>query len=493
MVQTRVPLRRRSRPESRDALALPPEHALLALQRGAGNRAVTRMLQRRIDGRVPLERFEQLRQTGIKKATVQQGQQSTIDQSQLPWYLDLLETVLADMRKLARSIRAYNFAERDDQQVAAKNLLRQIVDQLQELQVKVEYEVKDVAGGYRDQDSVELYRAAVGVNADLIGLATVVNDEVARRSGVQRAGAGGRPDANQEAAMDASINLLGLSPVELAFVTNFVAGHRGNWKQRREALSAVWALRQGMFANLTTAKVGGQSIAPGGLDVEYLTTDPGTSQMWDQKTIYTDQSGFKGRVDETHSKGTDPQGRGIGILLDSTFEGTDNYEKIWLGFSQMLLDGRLPGSALKEVVAPQPQNFRAAIHVDMTVHASANASPEEKNIRWAENRLTGQQDANGLQCIAPASLAGTGLNQARAGTGNSWSRYRNDRNWLPAEPYSEYAVEGVIPNPGKARFVVTDDTREGRRKVYLSVTHYKGFTVNTANGMVSRNAFYRVM
>jgi hypothetical protein len=475
-----------------------PEHALLALQRGAGNRAVTRMLQRRIDGHVPIERFAQLQADGIKKATVAQpvvaNLAPTIDLRELPWYHDDLEIVLEAMHALAKAIRIYNFADRDDQQVAAKQALTDVVDQLQALQTKVQYSLRDYAAGYRDTESAELYRAAVHVNAELIKLGTAVNDEVARRHGVQRAGPGGRPDANKETAIDASVNLLGLTPPEQVFLQAFVAGHNGDWKQRREALSAIWAMRQGMFANLDTAKVGGRSVAPGGHDVEYLTNDPGKPQMWDQKTIYEDKDGFNGRVEHTHTKGYDAQGRGIGILLDSTFEGPENYEKIWFGFSQALQAGTIPGDSLKEVKAPQPQNLRAEIYVDMTTNAPADAPPEDRNVRWAENLLTGAQDPDGLECIAPGSLAGTGLNEARAGTGNSWARYRNERGWLPDAPYNEYAVASNAINAGKARYVVSDDSRPGRRKVYLSVTHYKGFTVNKpVGGRLTRNAFYRVM
>ena len=496
MTQTRIGRRRSPDPAlRRNGPSAAPEHMLLALQQGAGNHAVSNMLHRTIAGHVPTERLAQLRHDGEKKATVKgvNGQPDTVEPDQLPWYDGDVKDVLADARVLAQSIRSYNHFDRRDQKVAARNLLPRIVDELQALQTKVEYTLMGVASGYKDDESVELYRAAVHFNAGLIELARTVNDEVAAQSGVQRAGAGRRPDANKERAIDASVGQLGLNAAEQQFMTAFLAGHGANWKARREAMSAIWAIRQGMFTQLESAKQHGQSIAPGGTDVEYLTSDAGKPQMWDQKTLFTERSGFDGRVDHTHTKAHDAQGQGVGILLDSTFEGVDNYEKIWLGFSQMLLSGALPGDALKEVKAPNPGALRADIYVNMTQQAGANPPPEEQNVRWTEPLLAGAQDADGLEIIPAASLGATSLAAVLAGTGNSWARYANNRGWLPTDAYSEYAATG-LPNPGKARFVVSDPGGRRPKRVYLSPTHYKGYTVRkVGTGDVNRNAFLRVI
>ncbi len=322
------------------------------------------------------------------------------------------------------------------------------------------------------------YSALVNLKEQAIALAADVNREAATLKGVGRAGAGGRPDANAENAINQSVGGLGLTQQESDFSAAFVQNQGGGWKEQREALSAIWAKRTGLFQNLTPGK------QQGGPDIEYRTTDAGEPRYWDQKTMYTGHEGFDGRLMETHGKATDQNGRGVGLLLDSTFESPHNYEKNWLGINMLILSGQLPPEAVKEVHAPNPAALRSEIHVVMTQQYPNGV---EKNVKWAEGKSNGQQ-GNFLQ-IPAQQLGATNYQAVKAGQENSWSRYSNNRQWLPAGVYHEYPVKCAQLSEGSCRFVMSED----RATVYLSVTHYKGYSVQPAQGaMQVRNPFYLV-
>jgi hypothetical protein len=367
--------------------------------------------------------------------------------------------------------------------------LERLVNLMRKLVKEVDEEALVNVGTDLSDEGKALYGELVRYRSRLTALSTIVNTEVTRTHGVTRAGPGGRPDANKESAINATVagGGLGLTGPESTFVSDFTRDQGGTWKQRREALSAVWAMQQGRFTDLRSGHENQY-----GKDVEYESSDRDKPQLWDQKTIFVDQTGFDGRLRKTHGKNKDTQGRGVGLLFDSTFEGRTNYEKVWLDISQHLMEGTLPGYAVKEVVAPQPDAFRAGIYIDMTRHATSQDPQEDGNVRWAEKKLAGRQDDDGLEVIEESALAGSGLDEIKAGE-KSYSRYSNNRDWLPTGAYSEFGAKGP-PNPGKAKFVVSDASTPDKRRVYLSVTHYKGYTVRKVGpGDLNRNAFYRVL
>jgi hypothetical protein len=448
---------------------------MLALQRSAGNRAVSRLLQRRIDSRIDIGKVR--------------GIHAGFDANDPPWYADSINELIQLNDEVGAAIRKHNRLERQQQSGGARAELERLVGLMRALTNQLNDEALVNVGTDLSDDGKTLYGELVHYKSRLTELSTVVNDEVARTHGVTRAGQGGRPDANTESGIDATVagGALGLTVPESTFVSDFVRDQEGNWKQRREALSAIWALQQGLFTDLRSGHANQY-----GKDVEYETSDPDEPELWDQKTLFVDQSGFDGRLTKTHGKNTDAGGRGVGLLFDSTFEGPTNYEKVWLEISQMLMSGALPGSAVKEVVAPNPQAFRAGIFIDMTRHANAQDPEEDGNVRWVETKLAGRQDAHGLEVIDENKLGGTGLDKIKDGSEQTYNRYTNNRDWLPAGAYSEFGAKG-LPNTGKAKFVASDASTPGKRRIYLSVTHYKGFTVRKNGiGDVNRNAFYRV-
>lgn len=190
-------------------------------------------------------------------------------------------------------------------QATAPKQSRAMIPRIQALLGQIDESMYDLYDPAGDADRAA-YSALVNLKEQAMSLAADVNREAATLKGVVRAGAGGRPDANAENAINQSVGGLGLTNQESQFGTGFVQNQGGGWKEQREALSAIWAKRAGLFQSLTPGK---QQSGP---DIEYRTTDPGQPQYWDQKTMYTGPEGFDGRLMETHGKVADQNGRGWG-------------------------------------------------------------------------------------------------------------------------------------------------------------------------------------
>jgi hypothetical protein len=110
------------------------------------------------------------------------------------------------------------------------------------------------------------YTALVDFQSRVTRLSQSANAEVAEVVGVERAGPGGRPDANNPDAIRASIDALGLSPEQKDFLKRFVAEQGGKWKEAREALTGIWAQAEGQFTDLRPGKANKY-----GANVEYRT------------------------------------------------------------------------------------------------------------------------------------------------------------------------------------------------------------------------------
>ena len=369
--------------------------------------------------------------------------------------------------------------------VEAKKHLKLVLDRIDALQYELNWLLPGLSytQGQSPSDK-ESYRVLVKFQDDLTKLTKAANDEASRILNIVRAGAGNRPDANEGGALTRTLTsgALGLSGPEGIFRTGFRANQGQTWKEDREALSAIWAQRGGVFANLTPGKGNRYNV-----DVEYSTTDVGKPQLWDQKTIFSDQTPFDGRIRHTHHKNTDENAHGVGLLFDSTFENETNYEKAWVNINRAILSGDITASAVREVRAPNPSLFQSEIYVEMA--SRVDPGTVAANIKWAEPKLNGAQQ-DGFDVIPAAQLGGTNYAAVLGGTAASHSRYTNNRNWLPPGVYDEYAASGPMPNEGAARFVAT----ESRDRIYLTVTHYKRYTVKLANNtIVNRKAFFRVL
>ncbi|HEX5417791.1 MAG TPA: hypothetical protein VFZ25_19200 [Chloroflexota bacterium] len=460
--------------------------AVLALQRALGNHTVGRVLGREqpqpiqrdanLGGRL-IQRVinVQLNHAPLRQLLGQQGDNLTY-QHQLTGMAD---TALA----VRKAVTRYNRLDPALQRDKAKKELTAINDGLGSLQSDLNWLIKGLAERQNQSAAdAETYRVLVGFQTSVTDLSRAANAETAQFFNIVRAGPGGRSDANTADALERSLPRLGLGGAEMGQITAFLQNQGQTWKEKREALSMIWAKRAGQFANLDPGK-GNQY----GADVEYKTRDQGKPQLWDQKTIYSDATPFDGRIAHTHQKNTDANGRGVGLLFDSTFENDTNYEKAWLTINAAVLSGEIAPDAVREVRAPNPGALQSDIYVEMARNYPNGGV--EANVKWAENNLAHQQQ-NGLEVIASGTLGGTNYASIVNHTANSHSRYTNDRNWLPPGVYDEYAVGGLLPNEGKGRFVATEDLS----RIYLSVTHYKAYTVKLANQtVVNRNPFFRIV
>jgi hypothetical protein len=385
----------------------------------------------------------------------------------------------------------YNVLATANRQKSLKPLKLAVLG-LSETLSSIETEIKALAGNPAGQTAAQqaAYAELMNLRGAAFADAHAINDEVATVMNITRAGPGGRPDANDESGIMGTIasGSLGLSGLEDAQRRAFVSAQGGSYKEEREALSATWAKRQGLFTNLEPGKQNVYNNA----DVEYKTTDRNKVPLWDQKTIFWGQEGFAGRIERTRGKATDREGKSVvGILLDSTFERLDNYERAWLNISADVLGGIVAPADVKEVRAPNPAIFQSNVHVDMARRYNDEGAIEN-NIKWAEGKRSGASQ-NGFEVINQASLASTNLPQilANRSTPNDapYNRYTNDRAWLPNGVYDEYpAKNGGIKNEGMTRFVIASNGT-----VYLTPTHYKGYSVKPASGpMQVRNPFYIV-
>ena len=466
--------------------------AILQLQRGAGNRAVTRLvshgrtIQRVINGNLNVAPL-----TAVTTTAHADGSTPTYD-----WALQPLIQAIPPVTAL---IQAYNT---NTGAGTANDQLTAILQPLREMQSLYIGEALPLLTSTKDQTDADkaTYEALLILRDQWVVLMRSVNDEVAGSFNVQRAGPGNRPDVKQSVLATFESGRLNLSGQEKTWVKNFLATQQGiNDKTVQEALTCVWALRAGHFNNLSSGK--GNPYRKKGTnkeaDVEYRTTDPNKPAIWDQKAIVIGQgqTSFDGRLDKTHNKAVDAKDNPapVGLLFDSTFADPRNYEIAWALISEMLLTGAIPPAAIKEVRSLAPEQFLSDIDVKMNEKIAADDPNKGKkqNIKWVEN-LKGAQ-ANGYFTIPRGSLGANRLAQILNGAEASYSRYANDRSWLPTGVvYNEYGAGIAQSNLDSTsiKFVLSADLQQ----IYLTATHYKGYTVTPTGGQpVARNPFFKVL
>jgi hypothetical protein len=397
--------------------------------------------------------------------------------------------LLKQSSQVFSQVSKYNRAPENGTQ--RQELLRRIVPMLHETQQQLDATIGNFSDPASRSDSA-VYGSLVELQDRLTRLAEESNGELARQLGIERAGPGGRPDANTEEGIEASIEGMDLGEQQ-EFYESFLEDEGDHWKQKREALSGAWALASGKLESLSAA-----TDNAFGIDVEYRTEDEGVPSFWDQKTIYYAEEPWDGRLAKTYGKletelkkMKDPPievgdiKAKVGLLLDSTYVRRPNYERAWMRVLSEVLEGNFDPRAIKEVRAPEPGLLRAGLYVDMTEKSPKD--PKAKNIKWAEPKLSGT--VGDLPVMPASGLGATQLSKVLDRSLASWGRHTNARGWLPPGAYAEYSVGGGVPDGNSARFVATDD----RSRIYLSVTHYKGYTVKLGTGeVVNRNPFYRV-
>lgn len=395
------------------------------------------------------------------------------------------ESLAKRMGVLSDRINTYNRLENTMGDANKTRILKDIVVRLEGINSDLEWLLPAFSSTDRQTDIDKgAYRLLVSIEGQMHKTSHRVNSELSQRFGITRKGPGNRPDANSDAGISGSVdsNTVGLDGGQQTFMSDFVENQGGGWKEKREGLSAIWAKQQGMFTNLTPGKDNKYNA-----DVEYKTTDVGKSELWDQKTLFYGETGFDGRISHTHNKNKDDQGKGVGILLDSTYIRKGNYEKAWLHIHKAVLNGEIKPEAIKEVKSAHPERLRSGIHVDMENKDYGVGGPEQ-NIKWLENQIGAKSGK--YMTISAAKVNGYNLTKIHNGTVQSYGRYTNNRGWLPRGIWNEYPTSG-FKNDGKCRFVINDT----KTQIYLTVSHYKGYTVKHSGSerTVSRNPFVKVV
>ncbi len=308
-------------------------------------------------------------------------------------------------------------------------------------------------------------------------------------------------------------------------------------KDAQEALTALFAHEQGMFKQITPGKgkFAGDIDLQGDEDPHY--TDPkdrkGKAAGWDQKALVQyGNSPFKGRLVKTHHKlrpkasanatdttdtddtaptidvdalpddaeridsATRPGNRTdkaayqkVGLLLDSTYIDERNYERIWQTILKTVLHGHLDPRYIKETRAPEDVHLISENFFDVT---------DREKQPWALSTLTAEKlatAASPMSMIGSAKLPGVlqkHLEGIIAKTVQPFTQHENNRNWLPTGfLYFEYATPGDSPKDmcgNHCKLVVSHDLKQ----IYLTCSHYKGFSYQNGTNTISRPPFYAI-
>ena len=435
-------------------------------------------------------------------------------------------------------------------QPAALPLLNQILADLSTLSSVTQQNVRGLLDTSHDSWKGPLYTAEqqllltvdqrfTDVSQVVRKLIRSVNKEAERVFHIERVGPGRRPDLNSVASLESIVKAL--SPPQREAVEKFFKAHAGNDEAKsksayREALSAIWAREAGLFRSvegldkesivdkIPSLKHTPKSLRP---DVDYYAV-PKTGipyQFWDQKTFYTskDDKFDVGGLVETHRRVTarhlNPRAEEdpgqVGLLLDATFEGKDNYQRHWLKIFGRIAAGELPAEAVREVSAPPDRltNARSYYHVEAKVERSgkisglmretvdlgqAKANDVCKNIMVMEKLIGYSANQTSLPVINNAFLVNATSYVGIANqTAKSWTRFRNHDRKLPTnQQYSEFSLKHPELNATYSRFVVPDGFAGAvGDTIYISVTHYDDYTIDYkrdrgANIFLRRSGFF---
>jgi hypothetical protein len=472
----------------------------MQLQRVVGNRAVARIAStarvrdRRIIQRVINGQMSHASLTNVRNTVYP-------DQS-VPTYDPALAQLVIEVPAVMGLIQTYNNAPAAP---TANATLTQILAGMRNIESEhlaqtIPYMTRMENQSDADKASFE---ALLLLRDEWTALMSSVNDEIATRHGVQRQGAGSRPDVKKSVPATIESGSLNLSGAEKTWMKTFLESQGASEKTKQEALTAIWAKRANYFQNLTSGKNNPYKKKDTGAtaDVEYQTTDLNKPKIWDQKaiTIGEGQTAYEGRLEKTYTKAVDTKGDPVpvGLLFDSTFADPRNYEIAWGAISEKLITGAIPASAIKEVRAPTPGAFLSDRDVRMAEKVSEQDPDKAKkhNIKWAEALHTGVQNGPPRLYTIPRNKlpGGNRLAQILAGQIPPYSRYLNDRSWLPTGVvYNEYGsgITGKNLSETDIKFVLSADLQQ----IYLTVTHYKAYSLTPANGQPeARNPFFRVL
>ena len=212
---------------------------------------------------------------------------------------------------------------------------------------------------------------------------------------------------------------------------------------------------------------------------------------WDQKVVYWDEHGFDGRLVHTHTKlGPDNL---VGLLFDVTYVDALNYERLWVDLFRKVLKGQIHRTKIREVRSPLADTLTAQILVSVDPARQPESTADYRNDILLMDAKA--EEKNGWMVIKASALDSKYLDKIIKQKVSPYCTHDNNRGWLPMGiAYFEYPMgseklDNKVSNRSRCKYVVSLD----RSAIYLSPTHYKGFSIRMGDGtIVRRRPFYKV-
>ena len=307
-----------------------------------------------------------------------------------------------------------------------------------------------------------------------------VNDRFAEFYKRERIGPGNAPELIEPEALAKANRREAESSHLPKTVIEALRGASG--KKAAEPLSQVRALETGKFKDLEPLafKRGVEQ------DID-LTTSSKVQQYnnWDQKSMYLDGSDWSGRIPKTHAKVRD--GQKTGILLDTTYATSKDYERSWMALNLMTVDpvattrfGLIDPNAYFEVRASDASVYERKISYDMRKGHEPRPDSEANNLAILHQEFG--LDAFAAQSIADKFRISKSIERLLAA--EDFVSYSDHRDALPPGNYMEFnkGLGDVTKGMNAAAVRVVREHETGQ--MFLTVTHYHAFSWYDAKGQL---------
>jgi ubiquitin C-terminal hydrolase len=418
----------------------------------------------------------------------------------------------SDFGKTLGAVRSAKPGVKKGEKLDPAAMLR-IFAQLSNFEALLGQQIASIANPARasQEEMVGLARALEGAQEQR----RLLNEWLAEFFEIQRAGPGGRPDAAK------AVTLPEVGREDLKFLKAYVkeakpesderseeeflaSGGKGEREKLvQEALTALFAVRRELF----------DTVEPGAWehDIDLSADDT----PWDQKAIVFEKGSedFAGRLKETHHKynkkvvgvgetfdaSTRPSEqkkreekyRKVGLLFDSTYVLAKQYEMAWQRIFETVLRGELDPRYIKETRAPEEVGMVSERFFETT---DRNKEPWALSVLKAEEIATPGEPRSTIASTALPSALQDHLLAIVQGTVEAYTAHQNDRGWLPGGVlYFEYSTgsgsDAKSLGGSHCKLVISHDCQH----IYLSCSHYKGFTYKKGDHFISRPAFYEIV
>lgn len=330
-------------------------------------------------------------------------------------------------------------------------------------------------------------RAYMGLLGELASQMEAVllnlNNEADSLTGIARIGAGNAPELNKDEALRRKVKERKLNSTKKADLISAVPNEdTASKSELREGLTIDSALASGTFTSLSKHE-------NAGVDVDFVTNHPINGyKHWDQKAMYLEGPTWDGRVEHTHAKDVEDNGKKTGILLDTTYATGKDYERGWLALNKSILSGKLDPKAIKETKLANATTTTKDILFDSTLKSQPKGDDNLINLKLLHKDI---KDAGFITQQIAVDLNGLLAQVQTKVDSRAFTAYRNHRGRLAAGNYIE--INGIRFNDGQsgAKVRVVINTIIGH--CYLTVTHYDPFTWQDSNAAQnSKSPFFEL-